>query len=122
MGIISSIENIKAEGIRKKEAQNNHCVITYGSSGERREALEGRLPPLKYDDVRSYLQVDLLLVNFISGFDIGLEALKRIRREFAGIIYMDLHSLTLGIDPQGRRFLRPIPQAEEWIAQADILQ
>ncbi len=122
MGILSRVDNIRIDGIRRKGEKNNHATIVYKTSGEKEETLEGRLPPLKYEEVKPYLGVDLLLVNFISGFDLGLETLKRIRREFEGIIYMDLHSLTLSVDPQGRRFLRPIPQGDEWIAQADILQ
>ena len=122
MGILSQVDNIRCDGIRKRRGINNHAIISYRPSGEREEALEGGLPPLKYSEVESYLGVDLLLVNFISGFDLDLDTLRRMRRKFKGIIYMDLHSLTLGVDPQGRRFLRPIPQGEEWIAQADILQ
>ncbi len=122
MGIISQFENISPDGIRKRKERNNHATIRYKPSGKREEALEGRLPPLGYEEVRPFLGVDLLLVNFISGFDLELSALRMIRREFAGAIYMDLHSLTLGVDPLGRRYLRPIPQGEKWIAQADILQ
>ena len=35
---------------------------------------------------------------------------------------MDVHSLTLGIDSTGRRFLRPVEDWPEWVAQADIVQ
>ena len=122
MEIISRFENICPDGIRKREGRNNHTIIRYSPSGEKREILEGRLPPLGYEEVAPFLGVDLLLVNFISGFDLELAALKLIRRKFGGVIYMDLHSLTLGIDSQGRRYLRPIPQGDEWVGQADILQ
>ena len=35
---------------------------------------------------------------------------------------MDIHSLTLGIDKEGKRYLRKIDDWEEWIQNTDYLQ
>jgi sugar/nucleoside kinase (ribokinase family) len=65
------------------------------------------------------------VVNFISGPDIKLAALERLRREYDGYIYMDIHSLTLARKFMHGGFHRYMRRPRFWrryIACADILQ
>jgi sugar/nucleoside kinase (ribokinase family) len=66
--------------------------------------------------------LDALYINLISGFELDLETMQLIRGYFRGPIYLDLHSLLLGIQPDGTRFLRPIANPRAWFACADLLQ
>jgi len=83
-----------------------------------------------YESVSQNLNVDLnglnnydgILINMITGFDITLKQLKQIRKEYNGIIFMDVHTLSRGLDENLRRNFRPIPDAAEWISSVDILQ
>lgn len=80
---------------------------------------------MTYNRVRPLLECDAILVNFISGQDIRLAALERLRKEYDGLIYMDIHSLTLGRKktPGGvARFLRRPRYWRRYAACADILQ
>ncbi len=65
---------------------------------------------------------DGILINMITGFDITLETMKGLRSAYKGIIYMDIHSLSRGVDESFRRKFRPIPDAEEWLGCIDVVQ
>ena len=60
----------------------------------------------------------MVLVNMISGMDITLETLDEIRmdvRDDHVPVYLDVHSLTLGINPDFTRFHRPVEQWRRWL-------
>jgi len=65
---------------------------------------------------------DGILVNMISGFDISLEQLKHIRKNYSGLIYFDVHTFSRGLDENGHRNFRQITDFDEWAACIDILQ
>jgi sugar/nucleoside kinase (ribokinase family) len=65
---------------------------------------------------------DAVYINMITGFDITLSTLDKIREEFTGIIYIDIHTLSRGYDNNGKREFRNIPDAEKWLRSADIIQ
>jgi sugar/nucleoside kinase (ribokinase family) len=58
----------------------------------------------------------------ITGFDISLDRLKTIRKNYNGVIYFDLHTLSRGVDNNMTRKFRTVPDAGEWISNVDILQ
>ena len=65
---------------------------------------------------------DGILINMITGFDITLNQLKGIRHAYNGLIFLDVHTLTRGLDENFKRNFRPVPNIDEWIASADIVQ
>lgn len=65
---------------------------------------------------------DGILINMITGFDITLEQLQKIRDKFSCPIYFDVHTFSRGLDESGRREFRVIPQFEEWAKFIDIIQ
>jgi len=67
-------------------------------------------------------QFDGIFINMITGFDINVEDLQQIRKNYNGLIYLDVHSLARGIDDNYRRDFRKIPDAKKWISSVDILQ
>ncbi len=120
--VLSRYPQVCLNGLHPVEEKNNHAILTYHSQDEREEILKGGVPPLTFEHLVPFLDADALLVNFISGCDLSLKTLKRVRKNSAAAIYMDIHSLSLGIDHGGRRFLRPLPDWTEWMAQADVVQ
>lgn len=122
LDMLAKYPHIDTEGIRVVQGKNNHAILRYSTPCHRNEFLENRVPALTFHDIEPYLNCDLVLINFISGFELTLPVLKRIRKQFRGMIYIDVHSLTLGIAEDGRRFPRCIENWEEWIRQADICQ
>lgn len=111
--------------VQSVDAVNNHCFLHYADQAHKCERLAGGVPPLTWSRVKPLLTADLILVNFISGRDIGLTALEKLRRAYAGPIYMDIHSLTLGrktVAGGYHRFLRRPRHWKRYAACADILQ
>jgi sugar/nucleoside kinase (ribokinase family) len=68
------------------------------------------------------LDADIVLINFISGFDVKLETAKRFRSIFSKLLFMDVHSMTLGMDDEGVRFKRNVVEWRVWSGLADIIQ
>jgi sugar/nucleoside kinase (ribokinase family) len=66
--------------------------------------------------------LDALYVNFISGFEMPLGTARQLRRGFAGPIYVDLHSLFLGVDGAGMRVPEALANVTGWFSCFDIVQ
>ena len=84
----------------------------------------------KYDNINQNLSFNIndlnlyngILINMITGFDITLEQLKGIRKDFKGLIYFDVHTLSRGLDEDFKRLFRVIPDFNEWASNLDIVQ
>lgn len=63
-----------------------------------------------------------ILINMVTGFDIDLNILKKIRQNFSGMIYLDVHTLSRGIGHHGDRNFKLIENFNEWAACVDIIQ
>jgi sugar/nucleoside kinase (ribokinase family) len=123
--VISSLKNcnnVDLSGIKKVNCKNNHAFLSINRNNQREEILENRVPPLGFSQIKPFLEADVMLINFISGFDFSLMTLKKIRKNTDALIFMDVHSLTLGVDAFGKRFFDAPKNWREWIKQADIVQ
>jgi hypothetical protein len=104
-------------------AANNRVRLEYATDELRSEVLQGGVPPWTWAGLKPLLRgLDALYINLISGFELDLETLQLVRRHFHGPIYLDLHSLLLGIQPDGTRFLQPLADPGAWFACADLVQ
>lgn len=125
MSVLNRFRRIDLDHIRKVPEKNNHCFLHYHNQSHKCEILKGGVPSLTYSRLRPLNDCDIVVVNFISGRDVTLAALEKFRTEFAGLIYMDIHSHTLGrhrVKGGHRRHLRRPPHWRRYIACADILQ
>ncbi len=125
MEMLGRFRRIDPAHIRKVPERNNHCFLHYHNESHKCEILKGGVPPLTYSRLRPILDCDLVMVNFISGADVTLSALEKFRSWYTGVIYMDIHSHTLGrrkVEGGHRRHLRRPPHWRRYIACADILQ
>ncbi len=120
--IIEKYDNVKLDGINKVRRKNNHAYLLINKENQREEILRNRVPTLNLTQIRPFLDSDVILVNFISGFDISLNSLRRIRGHTDTLIFMDIHSLTLGIHKDGKRFLIAPKSWREYIKQANFVQ
>jgi hypothetical protein len=102
---------------------NNRVTLRYESARRRTERLTGGVPAWTWSELGPLVDdLDALYVNFISGFELSLETAQQLRRGFPGPIYADLHSLFLGVTPQGHRVPRPLPDLDAWLACFDAVQ
>jgi sugar/nucleoside kinase (ribokinase family) len=74
---------------------------------------------LPEDDLNNY---EGILINMISGFDIELEQLRNIRKDYKRVIYLDVHTLARDLGKDMKREFRRIPDFNEWAINIDILQ
>jgi sugar/nucleoside kinase (ribokinase family) len=119
---LKNCDNVNLSGIRKVNCKNNHAFLSINRKNQREEILKNRVPPLTFSQTKPFLKTDVMLVNFISGFDLSLVTLKKIRKNTDALIFMDVHSLTLGVSDSGKRFFKAPKNWRERIKQADIVQ
>jgi hypothetical protein len=74
---------------------------------------------VKLDNLNSF---DGIYINMITGFDVSVETLRKIRKNYSGIIYLDVHSLARGLNDKMERHFRKIPNFSEWAKNISIIQ
>jgi pfkB family carbohydrate kinase len=104
-------------------APNNRVVLHYHSSERRAERMAGGVPGWTWAELGPMVQdLDAIYLNFISGFELCLGTAQALRQGFHGPIYADFHSLFLGMQQDGMRVLRPLPDASSWFHCFDVVQ
>lgn len=88
---------------------------------ERHEYYENITNNLK-TDFTDLKELDGILINMITGFDITLEQLCKIRDHYAGVIYIDVHTLSRGLGDNYKREFRRIPDFNNWAKNVDVIQ
>ncbi|MBN2572912.1 MAG: carbohydrate kinase family protein [Ignavibacteriales bacterium] len=89
---------------------------------ERDEQYKNFTDDLNFDKIKDLNAFVAILINMITGFELSLEKLKEIRKNFSKLIFIDIHSLSRGIDKNNKRFFRKIPCADEWLRNVDFVQ
>jgi sugar/nucleoside kinase (ribokinase family) len=115
---LKAYPNIDTSGIYKFNGATNRVHLMYTNKTERLECSKDIAEPIPLKRIRPYLDSNMILVNMISGFDITLETMDEIRmevREEHTPIYLDVHSLTLGIKADYTRFHRPLDTWRRWL-------
>ncbi|PJA97739.1 MAG: hypothetical protein CO128_10995, partial [Ignavibacteriales bacterium CG_4_9_14_3_um_filter_30_11] len=74
---------------------------------------------IKYEALNKF---DAILLNMITGFDITLNQLKNVRKNFNGPIYFDVHSMARRVGQNMKREFRTITDFSEWAENVDIIQ
>lgn len=98
----------------------NHLILKEGE--EREEAYEYIPKGLDVTQISDFSVYDGVFINMVSGFDIEINDLYYIRQNFQGPIYIDIHTLSRGVDENNHRYFRPVPHAEVWHGNVDFLQ
>jgi sugar/nucleoside kinase (ribokinase family) len=120
---VDGLPGVVARGMRVVPEPNNRVELRYSDDARRGERLTGGVPPWSWPELATGLAgLDALYVNFLSGFELELEAAEALRAGFAGPIYADLHSLFLGCPGAGVRAMRRLPGWERWVRCFDAVQ
>jgi hypothetical protein len=114
--------NISHAGLIKYNGRNNFVILKYRSKNERIEFSKNPFPPIPFEYIKGHLNCDLIVINMISGWDIGFSTLQKIRNIFSGIIYLDIHSYLLGRKRNGERYFRKPGDFKEWFDLVDYIQ
>lgn len=110
-------------GVLETDEPNNRVYLTYVDRHHRRERLTGGVSTWRWEELAPRLEgLDALYVNLVSGFELELETARRLRSFIGGPVYVDLHSLLLGVDGTGERVPRPLDRRHDWLAAFDVVQ
>jgi sugar/nucleoside kinase (ribokinase family) len=116
-------KNIFFNNLYRVPQPNTQVKLIYRTKETRDEVTTTPMPPITSTEIAAVAACEAVLINLISGPDVELEALKTLRKSTpSSLIYLDLHSLALGIDAVGKRYYRGVPDWQEWVAACDILQ
>lgn len=125
--ILKKYPNIDLSGIQKCGHPTRKVNLYYNLyNSDKKARLEQSTEPtyeITFDWIKNFLpQADAILINMISGVDISLETLKKVRAEFKGFIHIDIHNIVMEMDAEGHRSHRAIPDWKEWCSNSDTVQ
>jgi sugar/nucleoside kinase (ribokinase family) len=95
--------------------------IILHDSKERTECYEN-IPTSIDIDYSKLSDFDGILINMVTGFDVTLEQVQKIRKHFKGLIYLDVHTLSRGFDNNKKRTFRQIENFSGWASSVDLIQ
>ncbi len=115
---LRTMPHVDISGIFPVKGVTNEVTLVYGQPGTPRIECSSHIAdPILLARIKPYLDSNGIIVSMVSGSDITLETLDHIRmntRDARVPIHFDFHSLTLGIDPQAKRFRRPLTDWRRW--------
>ncbi len=118
---LACIESL--DGVRTVREPNNRVTLRYEDHARRSETLRGGVPGWEWIELQPLARsCDALYINLIAGWEIDLECAAALRREFQGPLYCDLHSLFLGVGPDGTRVPRSLEKWRSWLPCFDLVQ
>lgn len=121
--IISIYKQIKRNFIIRNESPINTVHLFFEGETLNFECYQSRAEKIQIEPILKLIPADShLYINMISGFELELQDLELIRKNFTGKIYFDFHTLTRGINEEGRRFYRPIENWRNWVSNCDVIQ
>jgi hypothetical protein len=123
--LLGRFENVETKGLFKVKGSINEVHYFPSPAGNRTECSKQIAAPIPFSRIKPSLDVDGVLINMASGFDITLETLDYIRmqvREQNTPLHFDFHSLTLGIDNDHARFRRPLTDWRRWCFMINSIQ
>jgi sugar/nucleoside kinase (ribokinase family) len=126
MNFFKQYRNINTDGIKKTEFPTRKVFLDYGSvSGgkDRKETSSMPTAPIEFEQIEPFLDgAEAMLVNMISGVDITIDTLRKVRSRFKGFIHMDIHNIVMTTREDGaREYVRAL-DGIEWCVNADTVQ
>ncbi len=133
-GFLKSIGNIDLSYIKKTPHKTRVVNLFYKDKDsvlnvstkktyDREENSTEPTLPVEYEQIKNLLpELDGILINLVSGVDVTLSSLEKIRKNFTGYIHMDLHNLVMQTFPDGTRRQMPVKDWQSWVSQPDTLQ
>ncbi len=125
--VLSKYSNIDTSGLYKMphSTRKVNLYFNYYNSGKRAKFEQVYEPTytIKYEQIEKFLPgADSILINNITGYDISLDDLKKIRGNFKGYIHMDIHNLVMKTNTDGTREHTTLPNWREWCSNTDTIQ
>lgn len=121
--LINSYKQIRKNFVEKSSSQMNIVHLFFNGEQLNFECYQSTAPKIEIKKFADYIPTHTnFYINMISGFELELDDLKFIRKNFNGKIYFDFHTLTRGINNEGKRIYRPLENWKEWVSNCDVIQ
>ncbi len=120
--LLDRLPSLDTTCVIRQECENNRVNLHYRSREDRIEVSTQGVSPMEIEELDVVEELDALLVNFISGWELTLPTMKKLRKRPGPAIYGDLHSLLLGRREDGTRYPRRPHGWRVWLEQFDHLQ
>jgi len=120
--IFDGLPNVSTENVIRDRRENNRVDLYYHDAEHRTEVATGAVSPLLPRDVKGLDTIDLLLLNFISGWEFSLQTMKQVSGSFTGKVFADIHSLMLGRANDGKRYRRKPYGLKKWLEHFNYVQ
>ena len=120
--VLSQYKNIDLSGIFTFDGETNSVHYYDDSPNERSLDIAA---PIPFRAIKPFLNVDGIYVNMISGKDIVVDTLDEIRLEIRGkktALHLDMHCLTLSVNPDGTRVHKEMADWRRWCFMTDSVQ
>jgi sugar/nucleoside kinase (ribokinase family) len=125
--ILKEYPKIKLDGVNKvaHPTKKVHLYVSNYRSGKKAkiEHSQADTYTLPFESIDRFLpDADAILINMISGVDISLDTLKKIRTGFKGFIHIDIHNLVMKTNNEGFREHTNLEHWREWCTNTDTIQ
>lgn len=122
LGSLSEDARIDTSAIKQIDAFDEVHELRYESDGYRTEINHNRMRPLSAGLIKPSFRLDAVLINYIGGDEFPPREIDKIKNRFNVPIFIDFHSLALGMNSNNERFFRRHPRWRMYVSRADILQ
>ncbi|MBN1632946.1 MAG: carbohydrate kinase family protein [Ignavibacteria bacterium] len=127
INILKEYSNINLDGVYKVDHPTRKVSLFYNMyySGHsaRMETSTAPTYTLEYEKIERFItESDAVLVNMISGIDITLDTMIKIRKNFQKYIHIDIHNLVMSTNKDGTREYTNLQEWRKWCSSADIIQ
>jgi len=119
--LIRHYPNVLTPGVIETFEGTNVNYLRYTDLNEREERTQYFTGEITYEMIEKFLDVDVVHFNFISGYDVSLDTIMKVRERTNALIFLDVHSLVLKKEITQRHY-RYIAQWKDWIKGVDIIQ
>ncbi len=121
---ISPYNNINLKFLYDEQGKTNIIELLYDDKKKSRDEKSFlKSTDIQFKEIEPALSAsDILIITFISGYDIKLTTLEKIRKNFKGIIYGDIHSYILEKTDNNIRPFKRINKPEKFLQNFDIIQ
>jgi len=122
--LLKKYPNVTNSYIYDEKGKTNVVELFYNN--DRTERVEKNFlgsTPISFKHIKPILNIsDLIIITFISGYDISMETLEKIRKNYSKTIFGDIHSYILTKAKDGIRRYKTSCNYERFLKNFDIIQ
>jgi len=122
LNLLSRYPLVRTDDVARVPGKLTAARLVYTSPTWRDETVLHMMRPLTPERLTGASDADAVLVNFINGSELDLDAFIGLRRTARGFLHLDVHSKVARWDEQGRKSHVGFPDWREWLSRVDAAQ